>query len=244
MARPGLVDQLGLLRWAGSYSAGSEFPRLIRRLILETGTGVAHLGFPAGEGVSAGSWDGTVRSTKKTAFVPRGLSYWELSVKESVGTKAESDYQKRTPIPDATYVAASLRRWVKRKQWAEGHVAEGKWKDVRAYGVDDIETWLESAPVTHAWISEQLGYAPHGLVTADTWWESWSNTTTPAIPFALVLASESSKSRTEAAGELKARLAQPAQIITVKATSTDEVLAFVAAVANQEKDIGWRRAAG
>lgn len=235
MARPGLVDQLGLLRWAGSYSAGSEFPRLIRRLILETGTGVAHLGFPAGKGVSAGSWDGTVRSTKKTAFIPRGLSYWELSVKESVGTKAESDYQKRTPIPDATYVAASLRRWVKRKQWAEGHVAEGKWKDVRAYGVDDIETWLESAPVTHAWISEQLGYAPHGLVTADTWWEGWSNTTTPAIPFALVLASESSESRTEAAGELKARLAQPAQIITVKATSTDEVLAFVAAIANQEK---------
>jgi hypothetical protein len=233
MARPGLVDRQGLLRWAGSYTAGSEFPRLIRRLILQTGTGVAHLGFPAGEGVLAGSWDGTVRSTKKTAFIPRGLSYWELSVRES-------DYKKRTPIPDATYVAAYLRPWVKRKEWAEGHAAEGRWKGVCAYGVDDIETWLESAPVTHAWISEQLGYEPHGLVTADTWWQGWSNTTTPPIPFGLLLTSGSTPSRAEVAGELKARLAQPAQIITVRATSTDEVLAFCGSGRESGEGIRWR----
>jgi hypothetical protein len=232
MARPGLVDQQGLLRWANTYSARSDFPRLIRRLILETGTGVAQLGFPAGEGVSAGSWDGTVRSTKGTAFIPLGLSFWELSVEESVGRKAEADYRKRTPLKEAAYVAAILRRWRKRKEWADGHAAEGKWKDVRAYGVDDIETWLESAPVTHAWISEQLGYEPHGLVTADTWWEGWSQATTPVIPFGLVLAGDL---RAKTVEDLKMRLARPAQIITVKATSTDEALAFVAAVAHQEQ---------
>jgi hypothetical protein len=199
---------------------------------LETGTGVAQLGFPAGEGVSAGSWDGTVRSTKETAFIPLGLSFWELSVEEGVGRKSEADYKKRTPVHEATYVAAILRRWRKRKEWAEGHAGEGEWKDVRAYGVDDIETWLECAPVTHAWISEQLGYEPHGLVTADTWWEGWSHGTTPVIPFGLVLAGEL---RAKAAEDLKIRVAQPAQIITVKATSTDEVLAFVAAVAHQEQ---------
>ena len=103
---------------------------------------------------------------------------------------------------------------------------------VRGYGVDDIETWLETAPVTHAWISEQLGYAPHGLVTAATWWEGWSRATTPVIPFTLVLAG---KDRSECTQAFNARLAQPGQIVTVKATSTDEVLAFIAAVARQEK---------
>ena len=68
----GLIDQQELLRWANTVSARSDFPRLVRRLILETGTGVVQLGFPAGEGVSVGSWDGTVRSTEATAFIPLG----------------------------------------------------------------------------------------------------------------------------------------------------------------------------
>ena len=236
MAEPGLADQQELLRWADTISARSDFPRLIRRLILETGRGVVQLGFPAGEGVAVGSWDGTVRSTEATAFIPLGLSLWELSVERSVGTKAEADYTKRTTTPDGsptrdcTYVAASLRRWAKRGEWAQGHAAEGRWKDVRAFGVDDIETWLETAPVTHAWISERLGLAPHGLVSAETWWEGWSQATTPAISSALVLAG-----RDELVKDFTARLKQSGQIITIKATSTEEVMAFVAAVAHHEQ---------
>jgi hypothetical protein len=201
MPRPGLIDQQELLRWANTVSARSDFPRLIRRLILETGRGVVQLGFPAGEGVSAGSWDGTVRSTEATAFIPLGLSLWELSVEKSVGRKADADYNKRTATPDGspttecTYVAASIRRWRERQDWARTHAADGRWKTVRAYGVDDIETWLDTAPVTHAWISERLGHAPHGLVPADTWWEDWSQATTPVIPFELVLAGEEREPR-------------------------------------------------
>jgi hypothetical protein len=238
MPRLGLIDQQELLRWANTVSARSDFPRLIRRLILETGRGVVQLGFPAGEGVSAGSWDGTVRSTEATAFIPLGLSLWELSVEKSVGRKADADYNKRTATPDGspttecTYVAASIRRWRERQNWARTHAADGRWKTVRAYGVDDIETWLDTAPVTHAWISERLGHAPHGLVPADTWWEDWSQATTPVIPFELVLAGEG---RAKAATAFKARLAQPPQIITIKAQSTDDVLAFAAAVACQER---------
>src|SRR4051794_38838583 len=122
MERPGLADQRDLARWADSVTSQSEFPRLIRRLILETGIGVVHLGVPAGEGVAVGDWDGTVRATVATAFVPAGLSLWELSVKKNVGTKADSDYEKRASTPDgsptteATYVAAYLRRWAKRDE--------------------------------------------------------------------------------------------------------------------------------
>jgi hypothetical protein len=87
---------------ADRISAPSEFPRLLRRLILETGGDVIGLEFPAGEGVSGGEWDGSVGSGSATAFIPAGLSVWELSVRQDVGTKAEEDYRKRSATPDGT----------------------------------------------------------------------------------------------------------------------------------------------
>jgi hypothetical protein len=102
MTQPGLIDRRGRLNWADSIGARSELPRLIRRLILETGKGVVEFGFPAGEGVSAASWDGTVRSSEDAPYVPAGLSLWELSVEKSPGGKADGDYAKRTSTPDAS----------------------------------------------------------------------------------------------------------------------------------------------
>ncbi|WP_162529950.1 hypothetical protein [Nocardioides caldifontis] len=116
----------------------------MRRLILETSPGVVRLGMPADEGVSAGDWDGSVRTEAGTAFVPAGLSVWELSVDKSPGTKADSDYSKRDQTPDGTatadttYVEAILRPWTERDTWATERTAEDKWKQVRAYGLDDL----------------------------------------------------------------------------------------------------------
>jgi hypothetical protein len=234
MSKPGLADQRVLMRWADSVGARSEFPRLVRRLILETGRGVVQLGFPAGEGVAVGSWDGTVRATEPTAFVPKGLSLWELSVEKSVGKKADSDYNKRlaadgaSPTTSCTYIAASLRRWRDRAAWARDRAADGRWADVRAYGLDDIETWLETAPVTHAWISEELGLGPYGLRAAESWWMSWACATTPSMTAGLVLAG-----RTDAVDELWKRLASTPQLTTIGAGSVEEVLAFLAAVGVQ-----------
>ncbi len=66
MARPGLADRDDLLRWAATVPARTEFPRLIRRLVLETVPDTVRLGFPAGSGVSAGGWDGSVRTITGT----------------------------------------------------------------------------------------------------------------------------------------------------------------------------------
>ncbi len=237
--KAGLADQQVLLRWADSIGARSEFPRLIRRLILETGRGVVQLGFPAGEGVAAGSWDGSVRATEPTAFIPKGLSLWELSVEKSVGKKADSDYRKRlttidgSPTTSCAYVAASLRRWRDRNTWARDRTAEGGWAEVRAYGLDDIETWLETAPVTHAWISEELGLGPYGLRAAESWWASWASASTPNVTASLVLAG-----RTAFVNELQKRLEGTPQLTTVKAGSVEDVLAAVAAVGTQAEADG------
>jgi hypothetical protein len=203
---------------------------------LETGQGVVALGFPAGEGVSAGSWDGTVRASQDTPYIPAGLSLWELSVEKSAGTKAESDYAKRATTPDGTppvdcvYVAVGLRPWTKRAEFARDKSGEGRWKDVRALGVDDIETWLESAPVTHAWLSESVGLRPYGLVTAQTWWDRWSSATTPSFPPDAVVAG-----RDAAVASLRSELGRAGELLTVRGSSRDEVVAFVASLALGEE---------
>jgi hypothetical protein len=209
---------------------------LIRRLILETGEGVVELGFPAGEGVAAGSWDGTVRASGDAPYVPAGISLWELSVNKKAGAKAESDYAKRTTTPDGSptsgciYVAVSLRPWTKRSEWAKTKAAGGRWKEVRALGVDDVDTWLESAPATHAWLSELVGLKPHGLETPTQWWERWSQSTTPPFPSAAVVAG-----RDAAVSALRSALGNAGTLVTVRASSRDEVAAFVASLAFAEE---------
>ncbi len=239
MARPGFIDRQQLGQWANSISSRSEFPRLVRRLVLETGRGVTQVGFPTGEGVGLGDWDGTVRATEQTEFIPQGLSLWELSVEKSVGRKADRDYVDRTTTPDGsptqecTYVAGSLRPFRDRAQWARERTQQARWKEVRAYGLDNIETWLEAAPVTHAWISDVLRLGPYGLRSAEFWWEDWSSATTPKLAPSVVLAGRADQEKA-----LCDRLARDPQLITIKAGSIQEVLAFIAATLIRAAEAG------
>lgn len=186
MTRPGFANQQHLLGWADTASARGELPRLIRRLILETGTGVHGLDFPADEGTAVGGWDGIARASGSSPFVPAGLSLWELSVgRRSTNRKADADYEKRLSTPDgsptaeASYRAVALRRWADRRKWSAAKTRDRRWRDVGAYGIDDLEAWLETGPVTHAWISERIGLKPYGMQTADAWWSAWQARPSP-----------------------------------------------------------------
>lgn len=117
-----------------------------------------------------------------------------------------------------------------RGEWAQSKSRDGRWKAVRALGVDDVDTWLESAPITHAWLSETVGLKPHGIVTAETWWERWSAATTPPFPSAAVVAG-----RDKEAAALLSALSTPGGLLTVRASSRDEVAAFVASLALSEE---------
>jgi len=232
MTRAGYVDRHRLRSWADTRSSQSEFPRLVRRLILETTPGLIELGMPAGDGVAAGDWDGSVRTNRASAWVPDGLSVWELSVNSSPKAKADDDYSKRTSTPDGTatadctYVEAILRPWTARATWATGKRSNGVWRDVKALGLDDIETWLEAAPITWAWFSEELGLSPYGLRTGLTWWRNWAAQTDPGLTPQVVLAG-----RTSTAKDLENQLASRGSVITVAGASMDEVCAFIAATA-------------
>ncbi|MDZ7677704.1 MAG: hypothetical protein U5K29_04035 [Acidimicrobiales bacterium] len=239
MSRPGYTDRAALRAWADRRESEGEFPRLIRRLILETTPGLVELGIPAGDGVSTGGWDGVVTSTEGSAWVPKGRSLWELSTERSVGVKADRDYERRSANPgvaqpsEHVYVAGSLRTWKKQGDWAEERRGQGYWKDVRAYGLDNIETWLEDAPATWAWFSEQNGLNPYGLRTVSTWWDTWSRQTDPKLSAEVVLAG-----REATATAIADRLGGGGFVTTIGGLSRDEVCAFLAGFAVAQERSG------
>lgn len=232
MSRPGYSDRATLRAWADQRESDSEFPRLIRRLILETTPGLVELGVPAGDGVATGGWDGIVESTEGSVWVPQGKSLWELSTEESVGRKANEDYDKRVAEPlvadpsQHVYVAGSLRLWKKRDEWAGDKRAQSFWSGVRAYGLDKIETWIEDAPATWAWFSEQNGLTPYGIRTASAWWEAWSSQTDPVLSPEVVLAGRDANMKAVAD-----RLGAGGFVATFGGPSRDEVCAFLAGCA-------------
>ena len=209
----------------------TQLPRLVRQLVLETTPALVEVDFPADQGVYAGGWDGIVRSTESTSWVPDGLSLWEIAVRKSgAKTKADKDYGKGTPTPDgspsesATYVALIANPWEKRHDWEKDRNTEQRWRRVRALGLDDLHTWLEAAPVTHAWLAKEMGYNPHGYRPYEQWWSTWASQTNPRLTYPVVLAG-----RDEQAKRLAERLRGDPQITTIHGVSVDEVCAFVGA---------------
>lgn len=226
------ISREDLLVAASAPGFDTDLPLLARRLIAETGRDITRLHLPGGSGTSAGGFDGVVVAGSQTTFVPAGMSVWELSVEQAAQTKADSDYTKRLAGPDGedpsdiTYVQIGLRPWTKASHWAKDRRAEGRWRDVLAYNVDDLHTWLEAAPATTTWLAERLGKSVAGVQDAQLWWDSvWLPSTTAQLDTPVVLAG-----RETAAADLLSALESERTIITVGGgVRGDELRAFVAA---------------
>lgn len=176
-------------------------PVLIRRLIAETSEALTELDMPGESGVAAGGFDGIVSATTSSAFVPMGTSVWELSVGGNDG-KADEDYDKRTRGPagrkarDCTYIEVILAPWTKSRLWASKKTALRRWREVRAYNLDRVHTWLDSAPATTVWLAGELGKAMPGVRSIHDWWEdSWLLSTEPQLGVEVVLAGRKDSSR-------------------------------------------------
>ena len=218
-----------LLAWADA-GAGADLPALVRRLVLETGQGIEHLHFPAGTGTAAGGWDGEILADGPHAFVPAGKSVWELSVAKNSNEKAEKDYKKRVKaaggndLTDTTYVELICRPWTKASTFVAEHNVEGRWREVRAYNVDDLETWLEGAPATTVWLSERIGRPVSGVRTAEDWWQGWLASTTIPLRSDIVLAGRDAEVKA-----LRERVSTERITTLGGEVRLEEVRAFVAA---------------
>jgi hypothetical protein len=231
------VSRDDLIAWADSDGA-RELPELVRRLVRETGAGIQAIDMPGGSGVALGGHDGLVRAANGTAFIPDGVSVWELSVKKGAPAKADEDYAKRVDVPEgspteqATYIQLICRPWTKARQWARDRNADRTWRQVRAYNVDALTTWLEQAPATLLWFLELRGRSPVGVTSASAWWERWSSATEPALTSDVVL----SRSRAGIDG-LHAALHRPGVTTISGPMGADELTACTVAAAVEADDL-------
>jgi hypothetical protein len=229
-----------LKEWAGAGTAPQVLPELVRRLVLESGDHVTSLHFPAGSGVASGGWDGVVEAGRASLFVPAGPSGWELSTKTKSHNKAIEDFKNRvesTP-PDQraqmAYVQVICRPWAKRSEFLHAAIEEAAFREVRAYNLDDIETWLEQAPATSVWFKEQTGRPLTGARTIEDVWRNWLESTVEPLDESVVLAG-----RRREVDELSSRVSAGPGVTTIGGdVRLDEIQAFVGAAAQQEADTG------
>ena len=188
------VDATDLVAWADRRNAQAFLSGLLRRLILATAPHASRVGFRSGEGIQLAGWDGIVTAKVETAFVPKGASAWEMGTNQNPRTKAQDDYSKRTQNSQGidpaqtTFVFVTPRRWPGKSAWEAERRAEGVWRDVRVYDADDMETWLETAPAVHVWLSVRLGTHPKDALDLESIWGDWSHSTDPPITMQFVLA--------------------------------------------------------
>ena len=244
--------------WAGEHGAQALLPLLVRRLICASGE-IRRTAFPGGESIVRGGWDGQLEFEGECAWAPEGVSCWELSCDKRPKTKAERDFDKRTNQTPAdarrslTYVCVTPQRWDDKEEWRREKQALGMWRQVVAFDADDLEQWIEQSPGVAVWFGEQIGVIGHGVRSPEQCWRDWSQQPSPAISVDAILASRDAERKAFLEAIQLARKGK--RILTIRADSTEEALAFACAVliANSDSDesllanaivvndeLGWR----
>ncbi len=227
--------------WADYLDARAQLPQLVRRLIHATVDSIQHIEFPAGEGVQRPGWDGIVETVSGNAFVPSGLSGWEMGVDRDSERKAEDDFRKRTKNPlgldpsQTCFVFVTPRKWLKKAEWRDKKRKLGLWKDVRVYDSANLEAWLETAPAVDAWIARLLGRRPDGVFDVEEHWANLSSLTEPSLKPEVFLISR--EKEIEVVTEW---LKGPPSSMAFEAPSPTEVIDFLAAYTASLKDLSER----
>ena len=218
--------------WAGRHEADGSLPRLLSDLIRATHGAPVRLRFPSEESINQPGWDGWTETGSASEYVPQGQAGWEVSTqRKRIAGKADEDYRKRTAAPtpldpaDASFIFVTPLRWPDKDRWVQARRQEGLWREVRAYDADDLVHWIEQAPAVGQWLASRLGTRPEGTLELETVWQEWSQATRPALTPALARCD-----RDPDAAEVQRWLEGRPAVLSLQATTTEEVLAFFHAV--------------
>lgn len=234
-----LIETTHLKTWAGSKSAESRFPHLVKALICAV-IEPDKLRMPSGDAVWVPGFDGVVTSIEKNRFVPTGLSVWELGTNADFRSKANEDYEKRSKDkeprekekpkqkvdrPQTTFVFVTPLVWKDKQDWVDQKKAKGIWQDVTVVDGVDLQDWIEAAPAVNLQFGADLGLVPEeGLQTPEQAWGDWSHRSLPPASEELVVAG-----RQEQEKEFIERLSAPPSTFTVRGDSLREACGFALA---------------
>lgn len=232
------VSAEDLADWANRTDGAVSLPTLLAHLILATHGTAVKLRFPADEGVRHPGWDGRTTIATGGVYVPTGEAGWEIGTQRSkILDKANKDFLNRSEDPDtldpadAAFIFVTPRHWPKKDAWARARQAEGPWREVRAYDADDLVHWIEQTPAVGLWLASRLGKRPDGTRELDDLWQEWSLATQWPLTEELVLSD-----RDEDAAEVLRWLRGDPAVMSLQATTTDEVAAFFHAVLSELPD--------
>ena len=191
--------------WANTQQRHCQetLPELVGRLILaHTANDVDEFGFPSGDSVATGGWDGRLKTPVTFPFFPNGASGWEIGTEKSAESKASGDYTKRVIDPlgmiaaDTTFVFVTPRAFPKRNAWQTTKKALGDWKDVRVIAADSLEQWISMTPAVGLWLARQIGIVvSNGVRDIEDVWDEWTIGTKPQMTPELVIGGRLSDSK-------------------------------------------------
>jgi len=232
------VSAEDLSDWANRTDGVMSLSTLLAHLILAKHGGTVQLRFPADEGVRHPGWDGRTSTEIGSTYVPKGDAGWEIGAQRSnISQKATDDYRKRSAAPaplnpaSAAYVFVTPRHWPQKDEWAKARQDEGPWREVRAYDADDLVHWIEQTPAVGLWLATRLGKRPAGTRELENVWEEWSLATQWPLIEDLVLSD-----RDQDAIEVLRWLRGEPTVLSIQATTTDEVMAFFHATLRELPD--------
>lgn len=232
-----LITYDDLNRWADTVESEALLPRLIALLIYETAPLSTKIDMPWDSATRLGGYDGKVICEEETHFVSKGNSVWEIGTNKNCKGKADDDYQKRKSNPlgidpgECTFYFVTNRVWTKKDDWVHKRISEGFWKDVKAYDATTLSQWLGIAPVTSRWLASQEGMnkiPADGVLTAEEYLNEWC--TRPngrkLQPSCITAGRRAEKD------QLLTALKGEASLISIKAPSREEAIAFAIASAD------------
>ncbi|OOQ57869.1 hypothetical protein [Mucilaginibacter pedocola] len=225
------IDSNDLTYWSGLMSSKADLPLIISRLIRRTTPGLDSSLIPIGISTFSAGWDGIALNSNATQFVPAGLSLWEMGTDKQPASKAEKDYQKRKadplsqPFDEAVFVFVTTRPWKTKEKWIAAKKQENMFRDIKVIDADQLVEWLNTSPVSIPELTQRIGRK----IGADVrplaaFWQEWS--TGPKqqkFPASLICAGRQGQRN-----DLKTKLAGPPRLITVRAGTKEEALAFIA----------------
>lgn len=226
------VSAADFIKWTetNSRQAQENLPLLIQKLVFAS-VSPCSLRIPNGDSILNRGWDGVLTVEQGNAYVPIGLSAWELSTQKDVERKAEEDFTKRSTNPlgvdkkNATFVFVTCRKWLNSNGWATAKKLEGQWAEVKVLDADDLDSWLKLCPSVHHWFAVLIGNLPQGAWEIEQAWGSWSCATKPLSNADLAISG-----RQDSEEKLAELLSKEPSAVVVAADWGEEAYAFVLAV--------------
>jgi hypothetical protein len=222
--------------WSRMVLAKTEFPRVLSRMIRATTLVGTELEFPAGIDALNGGWDGIVKCSSKTDYVPEGISLWELGTEKDNNGKANAEYAKRSADPlgfnpaECVFVFATPNYWKAKDAWRIEKLKDNIWKDIKVMDSRNLEEWIAYAPAV-AWEMATLykGIPDNGVQSAADFWKTFSSGPRITLQPAVVTAGRNHEMQ-----QLGRYLAsKPDSVMAVQAFSKEEATAFIVAAAAQ-----------